>query len=93
MPIGWARFVGVTANLYSDRFVDGTIDPILPQMINLADALSTMWSILTAKPRPLTGIFGIIANSNRAENSRIENAQKDLVDSDVSIHATAFIVP
>lgn len=40
MPIGWARFVGVTANLYSDRFVDGAVDPLLSQMINLADALS-----------------------------------------------------
>lgn len=40
LPLGWSRFIGASADLYADRFVDGADDPAFEQLATLAPALN-----------------------------------------------------
>ncbi len=86
LPLGWARFVGASADLYADRFVDGAADEAFAHLRGLGSVLSQVNLVLEQEVGVIDAHFLALlrGSTNEVEHQRIIVAQKALVDSDVS---------
>lgn len=78
-PLGWARFVGVDANRYTNAVVDGESSPVFARFAPLCDLLCTREGTDEAQFETLIAFFRGLAGPPR-DAKRIQRVHSEMVD-------------
>ncbi len=86
LPSGWARFVGASADLYADRFVDGAADEAFAHLRGLGSVLSRDDLTLDQEVATIDSHFLALTGdgTDQEDHRLIDVAQQALVDRNVS---------
>lgn len=85
LPLGWARFVGAPAEIFADRFVDGTTEPVFAKLAGLSDLLNDANGDIEHEVGVVDAHLMVLLRDRHdiEEERRIAIAQKALLDSNV----------
>jgi len=84
MPLGWAKFVGVTAGDYADSIVDGALDDAFAHLRPLAQRLSAPGDSFAAEVAEMDAFFLALLDREVRHADAIMAINEGLIDPDIS---------
>ena len=88
MPLGWAKFVGASADQYADRFVDGNADTAFDHFRALAPSLSSRFldgqANFAAEVAAIEACLGQLLDREVPNEEQITAINAALVDPDIA---------
>lgn len=84
LPLGWAKFMGVPAGDYADRYVDGLVDPNFEHFAPLARQLAASDGNFDSELTLIENYMSSLASCPVRQVAEISAVNRALVDSSVS---------